>query len=1507
MSVSTILTSTRGFVRSISAIACSLSLAAMAATPVAVWDGDFTATQTGFTLNRSGNAISQDNSTITIDQAVGVKVDFTTGLSSAMTVMFKYSDLAFDAQKTLATSFCSGGDENRTGVYVASGGTINGIWNTADWAHPAQTLSASSGVLAFCYSKAGGTSLYSVGASSRSELFNESGLRAGGDAAINGCTIGGERAKSGATLLSAATGMKITGIAIFDGILTEAEMTGYFWPSETQTINVSANTSVSAINAQYDSTTYKAADVTVASNVTITVNEAFSANIRSVSSTGTITLSADPQPDPSYFAHVDFSGVQGALLRSWLTEPGVVGFNFYKNKGNVTTSALAAGGTWYCNGSDKTGTSTALFSDGLSVLSWNCANVYSQGGYYDSTGEEGSLLNGYLDDGALNGYGAEVILSGVPYTTYDVIIYCASDNNPADFKAKSVNGTTYTWDSAAGSVVEGSANWGKAALGIPVYGVNTLRIKNLTGALTIYGLARVGDETHRGGISAIQIMPPGTPDNIKYYKLTLNGSATTWSEGAWTLDGQEVDAPTSGYVEIVASASTALTVDQAVSLADLVVTGAVNAVVNVATNDTGSLFAIKTTVASGVFQQGSPAILGAATTIVVEDGATFDLNGQIVNGVNLFKLAGAGAGNWPWALTSSGGEFPLGTLREISLNGNTTIGGANRIRFGISGYSSHIAYNNFTLTKTGAGELLLCNGRSATGSVGTLDVAGGEVTFTEFTCIDGYEDVYAHTAVIVREGATIRNNTNRFIWMDSLNWLGGEVISTNPFAITNTFEGAGTTAKLRFASGAQVTLTGDLVITNSLELGSHGQNAGDLSLVKADGVDPVTVTVSGTFSSAGSVSVGAGVTLNLGTSRPTATFDVNDEATLSVRLLNEVDAPIVHVTGRPKNLILYDEAGDVVADPVVTYNSENGTIVISTVNVWTKVKNESFDDGGNWSTGALPSSGANAAVVVTETTGITVQNAYTLSKLGISGTGDMTFSGTGSITAQTLDFSETTGRVEYNLPTGSADVKSGSNTLILGGGSGTPTVAASQTLTLGPWGTADGSGLTNTYNTILQPAVGSTLLFSPGEGKSQKLAGFGGTNTGTTVGATNGTLVVDMAGGQQSAFFGKNSVRIDNGGIVSLEAQDTLGYSYDHNVTINNGGVLAVRVRDTLRRTVNFNGGRITIEGAHSSRGLDFYGLTMNVAENSSIDQLEAQSKVGMRRDTTVVNVNDGKTLAINANLYHQDSNAGLTVRAAEGQTNQNGVLQLNGFAEEPKQTFTGTVTVGEVNRAAIVDLNCEHENGTYVVNAASRFRGTGSVTGNGGVTLVASNSKLCGSLTVNNLTAASGGTYGDEWNAVAAKVATSYFADGTQTIENGSFAIGKDCVVTNAANAADTTDAAFSIKADGSLKLEKSVTVTGLTVADGGTITHVAASRHSVPTLNVAGDTSFAGTVNFVMDFGSASTPGGRTYTLMTGALPNLANVSVSDGRGEKRWKVFIDGGALKVSSSGDFAIRLR
>ena len=955
--------------------------AAFAATPAAVWDGDFTATQTGFTLNRSGNAISQDNSTITIDQSVGVKVDFTTGFSSAMTVMFKYSDLAFDAQKTLVTSFCSGGDENRTGVYAASGGTINGIWNTADWAHPAQTLSASSGVLAFCYSKTAGTSLYSVGAGSRSELYNRSDLRAGADTAINGCTIGGERAKSGATLLSAATGMKITGIAIFDGILTEAEMTGYVWPSEIQTINVSANTSVSAINAQYDSTTYKAAKVTVASGVTITVDAAFNAKIQSVSSTGSITLSAASQPDASYnLANVDFSGVQGGLLRSWLT-PGVVGFNFRSANGTDVSGALATADNWIHDSNSASGTSTAMFADGLSTLKWSSANTWACSG--------STIISGYLDDGANGGNGATVTLSNVPYETYDVIVYCSSDSNPGQFLAKTVNDTTYTWDSAAGAVVTGNAAWGKAALSTPVYGVNALRIKNLTGPLTIYGGVRNG--SNRGGIAAIEIMPPNTPDNIRTYTLTLNGTATTWSGGTWTLNSQTVDAPASGYVEIVASASTALTVDQAVNLADLKVRGDTNIVINVSTNDTGSLYAIKATVESGVFQQGSPAVLGATPSIVVASGATFDENGMAVNAANAVTIAGAGAGNWPWALTSSSGAGGA-ILGGLYLSANATVGGANELKVGQTGAGYSCYLQGFTLTKTGAGAFTGTN--MNTPGTGTIDVQGGAMSVNQWNNLN---NASGDTTVILTNGTSLANGTDRIVPMSALGLYGGTLLTANKaFKVNTAFRGAGETANLAFGSGASVMLTGDLTITASLTLD------GSVTFIKdAEAASDVVVTPASLTASSGTITVGTGVTLNVGESRPTATITVAQGGTLAAQLQNASDVIELSTSAEPANVILYDANGNVVSNPRISYSG--GTLTIMPpVPVLEASGTVAFDTAENWVGSAMPDNNGDAIIELSDDATITVSGTYTLGSLTITGSGVVTFSGSGTITAANI-------------------------------------------------------------------------------------------------------------------------------------------------------------------------------------------------------------------------------------------------------------------------------------------------------------------------------------------------------------------------------------------------------------------------------------------------------------------------------------------------------------------------
>lgn len=833
-------------------------LVSWAAEPVAVWDGDFTATQTGYTLNLNGNSLSDDNSVVTIDQeSSGIDINFDADMkSTGVTLLVKYSNFVYGEKSKVIATQCNGGtnySNDRTGVDLQADNTLWGMWYNNGWADNGSKSAAgvfpSSGTYAFTYKNDVGTYLYasSEAFSTPTSVWGASGLKGGTDS-LWGVTVGGMRSGTVNTNWRAAQGAKISGIAVFEGVLTMAQVNEYRWPSDAS-INITENTTVSAINAliaNLDPSTPRVF-VDVAGGVQIDIDTEFSTTYPiKVCSEGNVTLSAETQPDLSGVAF----DVKGALLRPWLTDL-VRGFNFTNDSGGNTSGALAEG-TWTSVANSASGSSTAMFADGLSTLTWASANTWSAG--------SGSILSGYLDDGAKNGNGAEVYLTNVPYETYDVIIYCNSDSNPGNFLAKTVNGTTYTWSTASGSVVEGNATWGKAALATPVYGVNALRVKNLSGSLTIYGTPRNGSQ--RGGIAAIQIMPPETPDNIRTYKLTLNGTATNWSAGTWTLNDQAIEAPTAGYVEIVASASTEVTVDTAVSVASLTITGGEDVVVTL-TNGDGSLSAITTTVAGCVLKQGSEAVLGAGSIITVENGATLDLNGKALGASSTVKIAGAGAGSWPWALTSTG-DFPSGTLVGITLVGNATIGGANKINFGKSGVACTLDLGGYTLTKTGVGELAFTNSRCKSGATGTFDISEGLVSLNQYCNLDGSQPDghYANTTVILREGAELKNVTDRAIVIDTLQWLGGSITGTKPFAVTTAFEGAGSVDQLWLVKNPTVTLTGNLTVgTLTLETVSGYTEAAAPTLAKGAAVEgSATFTVSGTVSGNGVIAVGAGVT-----------------------------------------------------------------------------------------------------------------------------------------------------------------------------------------------------------------------------------------------------------------------------------------------------------------------------------------------------------------------------------------------------------------------------------------------------------------------------------------------------------------------------------------------------------------------------------------------------------------------------------------------------------------------
>ncbi len=195
---------------------------------------------------------------------------------------------------------------------------------------------------------------------------------------------------------------------------------------------------------------------------------------------------------------------------------------------------------------------------------------------------------------------------------------------------------------------------------------------------------------------------------------------------------------------------------------------------------------------------------------------------------------------WPWALTSSSGDFPVNTLKTITLTGNATIGGDNKINFGNTGVACSLDLGGYTLTKTGVGELAFTNGRCKSGTNGTIDITEGVVSVNYWCNLDGsnLDGQYANTTVILRDGAELKNSTNRAIIVDTLRWLGGNITGNNSFAVATAFEGGGTVVRLWLLNNVVVTVNDNLnVETLTLDSISNGGADPAPSIVRGSGVD----------------------------------------------------------------------------------------------------------------------------------------------------------------------------------------------------------------------------------------------------------------------------------------------------------------------------------------------------------------------------------------------------------------------------------------------------------------------------------------------------------------------------------------------------------------------------------------------------------------------------------------------------------------------------------------------
>ena len=528
--------------------------------------------------------------------------------------------------------------------------------------------------------------------------------------------------------------------------------------------------------------------------------------------------------------------------------------------------------------------------------------------------------------------------------------------------------------------------------------------------------------------ASIEIATPYAVQLRATFKPTVNAQLTiaadgadavNWSVADWrNIDNSEeaISAPVDKNVTIVAHKSFTLTLDMDVALSNLTVQADANCVVTLAKGD-GSLVTVETIVESGVLKQGSASVLGTTPLVTVENGGTFDVNNLAADRGTVFSIAGAGAGDWPWALTSSANvSSDNNSIDIVSLADNATIGGNVQICIGVrSGATFNpttetlpLTLNGHTLTKTGTGTLWFRRPYST--NEGTIDVQSGTLRVTGWnnTSAAYGQSCVSNIALIAREGTTAKNELSYTLYFKTLDLYGGTLMSSSgAFGMSagETLAGHGTAEKLTMADGAVATLDGDLSATTTLTA------EGALSFVRKTGVETnVTVFVPGTFATTTGnvVTVGEGVILDIGINRPEATLAVDAAGTLALRLVSYEDSPVINVSANPAQLIVYKPDGvtDIASGCTVEYDAEAGTITITPpIPVWTNADGTgSFESVANWDSGEVPADGSSICVSnVTDVT-IAVSSAHAYDYVTVNGGATLAFSGNGSLTVGALAF-----------------------------------------------------------------------------------------------------------------------------------------------------------------------------------------------------------------------------------------------------------------------------------------------------------------------------------------------------------------------------------------------------------------------------------------------------------------------------------------------------------------------
>ncbi|MBQ4385343.1 MAG: CotH kinase family protein [Kiritimatiellae bacterium] len=195
----------------------------------------------------------------------------------------------------------------------------------------------------------------------------------------------------------------------------------------------------------------------------------------------------------------------------------------------------------------------------------------------------------------------------------------------------------------------------------------------------------------------------------------------------------------------------------------------------------------------------------------------------------------------------------------------------------------------------------------------------------------------------------------------------------------------------------------------------------------------------------------------------------------------------------------------------------------------------------------------------------------------------------------------------------------------------------------------------------------STLVLSPGEGNTVTLNKYLAQGaTGSTLAITNGTFSVTKGAnsGDGIATLQNCALRIDNGGILSLEPGWVLGYSNPNPVTVNKGGLLKINKLESTHRPLVLNGGNVDVN--LTGRAYELRTVDVTAADDSTIADKTANggARIYLIEGDSTFTVSDGKTLTVDISTEKEKG----IIKKGQGEAR---------FQRELFHTGTNTINAG--------------------------------------------------------------------------------------------------------------------------------------------------------------------------------------------------------------------------------------